>query len=609
VGPPSDFGGAIIPNPNNIQGLPDTQAPGDRLDGGTLSTQNFQGKTPLHKVSSPSKAPDSLPADFAAWDKPADTLPANFAGWDNHKAAPDNRSLLDRLANDPNKIPLDSYTHATERGLANIGQGAAQAVQGTVNFLDPRTHDDHEKEVSAVNPLALPVYRMFRSIGHTVEDAKALAQEYRRDGGPTAQEVGDVAGVAGGNLAGGEIIGAGVRVAPKAVSAISDTAQAAADRAAAIARKVTPKQAAVAGGTAAGAAFGHGTTSAYFGSKLGHVAEMLLGPDRANTPIFQKAASLDEATDALAETIARDIKAQVQAGPLGDIRATGAKGAAETGEALGGIKTPNAQPSTQLPAAFQSLPPKAPPVSGTVDAPFKGAATLADKAAAKSLVEDALKTHTGDVIDQMVPGKNAAVKSRVDFYLKKGDVAGAESELDKGAKAWKNLGFDREASKQASAENTAGTLPQGTSVVQRAQQLKEQMMSAAGTDKPAWQALDRQPVPSTNDIRARVQREAAAPKPGTRADLMEDKGIDQQWQWHLDRHGWAAESEARREFIARNSTGMTKGELGKRFARGQSGSGAQTAAQPASASGTGADDLVDILQKSLEQARKPKAQQ
>jgi hypothetical protein len=274
-------------------------------------------------------------------------------------------------------------------------------------------------------------------------------------------------------------------------------------------------------GTAAGAIVGKGVTSAYFGSKFGHVAEMLLGKDRANAPIFTKAASLDEAADALAEVIARDREAQMKAGALGNLPATGAKPAAQTGEALGQIKTPAVQPAKELPAAFQALPPKAPAVSGTVDAPFKGTATLADKAAAKSLIEDALKTHTGDVIDQVIPGKNAQIKGAVEYYLKRGDVGGAERALDKGAKA----------------------------------------------ANPSWTPLDRQRVPSTNEIRARVQREAAAPKPGTRADFEEDKQIDEGLRVQFERHGWAAESEARREFIARNSTGMTKGEPRQRVQR------------------------------------------
>jgi hypothetical protein len=191
--------------------------------------------------------------------------------------------------------------------------------------------------------------------------------------------------------------------------------------------------------------------------------------------------------------------------------------------------------------------------------------TAADRLKAKSLLRDALKSSTADVVDAAIPGKNAAVKAKVDFYLQKGDVASAEQALDQGAKA----------------------------------------------ANPDYQPFfrDPRPVPTTNEIRTRIQADANAPKAGTRADLMEDKAVDQQWQWHLERHGWSAESEARREFIARNSTGMTKGELAKRFAESRSGSGAQTAPAQAAGPETAANDLTSILQKSLDAARKQKGQQ
>lgn len=50
-------------------------------------------------------------------------------------ASPDNRSALERFAEEPNPIPLDSYTNATLHGLRNIAQGAAQGVQGGLNLV------------------------------------------------------------------------------------------------------------------------------------------------------------------------------------------------------------------------------------------------------------------------------------------------------------------------------------------------------------------------------------------------------------------------------------------------------------------------------------------
>lgn len=205
------------------------------------------------------------------------------------------------------------------------------------------------------------------------------------------------------------------------------------------------------------------------------------------------------------------------------------------------------EPAEQ-PAAKES----ASPTSKTKPAPRF---TVEDRQAAHQLLKDA----TSNVVDSTVPpagegyGPNLATKSRVEFYLQRGDVANAEKSLDAGAK-------------QAN---------------------------------PAWQPLDRQPVPSTNEIRARIQAEAKLPKAGSAADAADDHALQQEMKWNLERHGWSAESEARREFIARNSTGMTKGELAKRYAAG-SGKGAPAAA-PATP-----DDLTEVLQKSLEavQAKK-----
>ena len=84
-----------------------------------------------------------------------------------------------------------------------------------------------------------------------------------------------------------------------------------------------------------------------------------------------------------------------------------------------------------------------------------------------------------------------------------------------------------------------------------------------------------------------------------------DAALSQEMNWDLERHGWAAESEARREFIARNSTGVTKAEL-----TGAAEKPVKYTKTPGVPSfGSGADDLTDLLQKSLEAAKKAKAEQ
>jgi hypothetical protein len=54
-GAPPDFGGAVIPNPNNVRVLPDTRVPADPLVQGKTSMDNFRGKTPVQRAFTPLK--------------------------------------------------------------------------------------------------------------------------------------------------------------------------------------------------------------------------------------------------------------------------------------------------------------------------------------------------------------------------------------------------------------------------------------------------------------------------------------------------------------------------------------------------------------------------
>lgn len=138
----------------------------------------------------------------------------------------------------------------------------------------------------------------------------------------------------------------------------------------------------------------------------------------------------------------------------------------------------------------------------------------------------ALKQPSLDVIDQAIPpegatrGANLRVKAQVDFALKRGDVQGAEAALD------------------------------GT----------------ASKVNSSWPPPDRpRIVPSTQNIRENDAMVAnAEAQPGrVAADRMDDHALQQEMQWDLEKDGYRVESQARREFIARNSTGVTKGDLVK----------------------------------------------
>jgi hypothetical protein len=539
-GAPADFAGMVIPNPDNLRVLPDTQAPADVLSQGKLSTGNFTGKkTPLRKVSDnamklpPGAVLESAPATSQPAMKlpPGAVLESGTAG----AAPPTTPGAGSRFGNN---LLLGAGVSSNEE--------AKNFFVHPIDTLKKMATTQGGLGIRAKNELANKDY--VRGLTHAVEYMMPMLGPNLAQAGDQLEK-GDIAGGTGRTLGAAIPIVAGSpearATAAETGSAISDTAQAAADRAITAAQKVTPKQAAIAAGTAGGAVIGKGVMSAYFGSKFGHVAEALLGKDRANAPIFQKAASLDEAADSLAEVIARDREAQTQAAPLGKLPATGAKPASATAEALA------AGPQTASAAAKTSAP----------------RFTVQDRAAAKSLLEDALQQHTSDVIDNAVPGKNTQTKGAIEYYLKKGDVANAERVLDKSAKA----------------------------------------------ANPAWQPLDRQPVPSTNEIRERVQAESKIPAAGSAADALDDRALQQEMDWNLQRHGWAAESEARREFIARNSnyynkSGKTRGYVPGETVKYTKTPGVKTAGKAGQAAGSASataasGDLTDMLQKSLDQVR------
>lgn len=165
---------------------------------------------------------------------------------------------------------------------------------------------------------------------------------------------------------------------------------------------------------------------------------------------------------------------------------------------------------------------------------------------------EALRQPTHDVVDAAIPptgptqAANVLTKARVDYHLQKGDVDAAQAVLES-------------ATPKAAAVNKFP--PEAPKIVPSVQNIRE------------------------NDAMIR----AAEARPGPKLDAMEDRALQQEMNWNLEKHGYRAESEARREFIARNSTGMTKGELAKRF----------NAQKPPAAE----EDLTEILRKSLEQVQ------
>lgn len=129
----------------------------------------------------------------------------------------------------------------------------------------------------------------------------------------------------------------------------------------------------------------------------------------------------------------------------------------------------------------------------------------------------------------------------------------------------------------------------------------------------APQFADRPRVtPSVQNIRedlAQVRNAEAQPNRPT-DDSLEDRALQQQMNWDLERHGWAAESEARRRAIAGSSTGVTKSDLTGAVEKPVK----YTKTPGVASSGSGAgmtteevDDLMGKMQQMLEAARKAKS--
>lgn len=204
--------------------------------------------------------------------------------------------------------------------------------------------------------------------------------------------------------------------------------------------------------------------------------------------------------------------------------------AAQTGEALAGPPVkPVAQPT---PAAVEpAAPPTPAPKQPITPLPLPKGTKAAQVIKTLNQAE-ALRQPVNDVVDAAIPptgptqAANLLTKSRVNFHLQRGDVDAAQAVLESATpKPWVVNKFPPEAPK----------------IVPSVQNIRE------------------------NDAMVRAAEAQPNLKIDAATDAIEDRATQQEMNWNLEQHGYRAESEARREFIARNSTGMTKGELTRRL--------------------------------------------
>lgn len=179
------------------------------------------------------------------------------------------------------EIPMDSYTHATERGLQNIGRGIRQGVQGIWSMGKP---PENAAEWAAtaiapgIGPAAVRGIKGIIETGKGAVEVPAAIHDINESPDPLGA-YGDVAARTSGEGAGQALVALGTEGAAKTVPKIIEGAQ-----------NVTPRRAAQIVGGTGGAVAGKGLLSApgaYYGARLGgRIADAVLG-ERATQPIFQ----------------------------------------------------------------------------------------------------------------------------------------------------------------------------------------------------------------------------------------------------------------------------------------------------------------------------------
>ena len=115
---------------------------------------------------------------------------------------PQKKSLLDRWAGDSgDDIPMDSYWHATQRGLTTIRQGGAQAVKGAIDTFNPKPQPG--ENVATANPAGRIVKGLYET-GKQALQVPAAVHDINQSADPLgtyANVAGQTAGNAGGQAA------------------------------------------------------------------------------------------------------------------------------------------------------------------------------------------------------------------------------------------------------------------------------------------------------------------------------------------------------------------------------------------------------------------------
>jgi hypothetical protein len=638
-GAPADFAGRVLQNAGNVQVSDDTDSgiPALRLPNGVSATTGAYTGTPKLDVSNPAQA-QVLPAamqtvgsewapvkeeasgDASAW-KPV----AEAKGEDVH--APEQKGILRQAWDWANKglisgdtlLNIAGETSPSKPKDMKPGETTVEYLKRVRDQIDPN-HPWIQGIKSGLAGANLDAYNMAGGFTSPLSLATLLAGPAEKAPGAAGKAARALSGVAsagfaakgtsdvvdaatdsskdlptrvqeglqGAAMAAGGVAGAAESAKPT-IKAVSETAPKVLEKV----RNVTPKQAAQVVGGGTGAVAGHGTLSApgaYYGAKTaGKITEGVLGKERANAPIFKK--PVNAAATRAAEIESPTPKPESKLAPVERDATLNKRNIPE----YAGEEEPAAN---SMVSRSKETPQRADLQQGEVAEPQSPRDALRDSldrlGSGKPKLRSSYKTISNGIIYEYKGGQFLKDGTVLDSSA---DIADAVDALEappgkviEGQTVGTKEGAARDTKLYQQAKKELGSDASVSEVAKRAQELKTSPYT--GTESRV--------VPATHNIRenlALVKEAEAAPSRinNSMAERLQDKALSQEMNWDLEKHGYKADSEARREFIARNSTGTTKGDLIKQANQARANAPIKVT-----------EDLTPALKKSVDYANAKK---
>lgn len=238
-GAPADFGGMVLPNPDNITVSEDGEIPVTRLPNGvTFNKQNVTGQ-PQFDVSNPTPAqviPAAMQTVGTKFDpaQPYQKETASSVKFDPSqsytketteeapKEQPKDVDIWMSVPGLPPEIKLNP--EATMEGLQNIWEGVKQTGSAAWAMGKPPSSKDEWAAFTALGPVGLHLYRTNRAAYETAKQAAQVPgaiKDINQSADPTGAYL-DVAGKTAGQGAGQALVALATEGAAKGTPAVSE---------------------------------------------------------------------------------------------------------------------------------------------------------------------------------------------------------------------------------------------------------------------------------------------------------------------------------------------------------------------------------------------------